>query len=524
MLKKFGFWISISFLMLAVISFILFLTVKKKDFYADEVIEQVSDLFKKDLKSFLKTVEGSVDTIQKNARSVDVDMINKDRLNNYFSGLIDSEPYLKGVVVLGENMNFFIYKDENSWVTTHNSITDSLLQWSRLNTKLEEIGGWMDTYNSFMYPEDFETIKNIVLSEGEHVWRTANSNVDINRDLIFNIFRLGITGSDDLVAFMYRTGELDERFRNVLSFENPLVSILTTRDSIVTPMRTDDTAKIAVYDQLTTEVKSVFNNWMTMNPDSAFTYSIATLNTEFWLRIDTLTPTLGARGFGVTISKNDLIAKKRKVDEAYLYLAILLLIFAVAAFLPLYRKKQKKKSVPISKLKSLSDDEILSMINKGESELVEFKSSLRWDFREEKVNKILEDVILKSISAFANAKGGTLFIGVTDEQKIIGLEHDFKTLKKQDVDYFELHLRKLINNEFSLRFSNKYILMEFLEIESKIICVIYLSAGDSPLYLKIKNKQGHEVERFFVRSGNASQEITSLKEINEYIKSRFKIE
>ena len=148
---------------------------------------------------------------------------------------------------------------------------------------------------------------------------------------------------------------------------------------------------------------------------------------------------------------------------------------------------------------------------------------MRWDIREEKVNKLLEEVILKSISAFANAKGGTLFIGVTDELEIIGLENDFNTLKKQDVDYFELHLRKLINNQFSLRFSNKHILMQFPEIDDKIICVIQIIAGDAPLYLKTKNRQGHETEKFYVRSGNASQEITSLKEINEYIKSRFRI-
>ena len=98
-------------------------------------------------------------------------------------------------------------------------------------------------------------------------------------------------------------------------------------------------------------------------------------------------------------------------------------------------------------ISSLTGDELLKLIKKGETEFVEFKSSLRWDYREEKVNKALEDVILKSISAFSNAKGGTLFIGVNDNMEVIGMEPDFKTLKKQDADYFELHIRKLIENQ-----------------------------------------------------------------------------
>jgi predicted HTH transcriptional regulator len=160
-----------------------------------------------------------------------------------------------------------------------------------------------------------------------------------------------------------------------------------------------------------------------------------------------------------------------------------------------------------------------AMLKKAEN--VEFKSSLRWDYREGKVNKLLEDVIMKSISAFSNARGGTLFIGVNDDKEIIGLNPDFETLKKKDVDYFELHLRKLINNQYGIRYANHFLKIQFPKFDENIICVIQVNVGDSPLYLKTRNKQGVEVEKFFVRSGNASQEIKSLKEINEYVNNRF---
>jgi predicted HTH transcriptional regulator len=46
--------------------------------------------------------------------------------------------------------------------------------------------------------------------------------------------------------------------------------------------------------------------------------------------------------------------------------------------------------------------------------------------------KLLEKVIAKTIAAFMNSEGDTLFIGVDDEGYPIGLQNDYGTLKKQD--------------------------------------------------------------------------------------------
>jgi hypothetical protein len=47
---------------------------------------------------------------------------------------------------------------------------------------------------------------------------------------------------------------------------------------------------------------------------------------------------------------------------------------------------------------------IKEMIIKGESELLEMKSSLRFDFKDNSVNKKLEFVIAKTVSAFLNSE------------------------------------------------------------------------------------------------------------------------
>jgi hypothetical protein len=488
-------------------------------------MDQVSRTFKQDLKEFLTTAKGSVDQLKFDAIRVDVDSLSSDELDRYFSGFIEKEKYLQGVVIFGNNMNYVIYREENRWVTTHDLLDQTDVVWTSLDNQLRKTGNWIDTYSYFMAQKQFEVIKVNDLEPDEHVWRAAQGRETLSsRDMFFNIFRLGGEGKNsDLAALMYRTNELGNRFSRVLQFENPLVSVITGRDELVTPIRTDDTLLIKQFRELIPEIEKTVIKWKNLpqESDTLKNFTFLAANTSFWVAIDTITPILDAKGYAITLSEHDLTRRKSQLDEAYLYGAILFLIFAIAIYLPLYRKRMKSESLKTSELQALTEDRILELIGHGESEHLEFKSSLRWDFREEKVNKILEDVILKSIAAFTNAKGGILMIGVSDDLEILGLEHDFSTLKKQDVDYFELHLRKLINNQYGIRFSNKHILMQFPEFAGKIICVIQVATGDTPVYLKTKNKQGHEVEKFFVRSGNASQEITSLKEITEYINAHF---
>jgi hypothetical protein len=526
MVKKFGFWIALLFLILALTSSVFYLYTKSKKVYPNEVISSVSKSFKSDLKKFLNLSRISAEQLKEDAQEVDIDDLPIGSLNQYFSKFISSDKFLQGVVIFGNSMNYVIYQDNDSWVTTHNMLNDSLVKWTRLDNNLNETGNWLDTYNFFMEQKELDVLKVGNLKPGEFVWRTAQSQRQTrqDKDLFFVIFMLNDKSTSDRAALMYRTTDLDKKFSSVMNYETPLVTILTGRNNVVTPIRTDDTLLVKKVEQVLPEVNKAFLDWKKTQPDSAATISFIASNTEFWIGMDTINPILGAHSYGITISQPDLIANKKKLDEIFLYLAIAFFIFALAGFLPVYREHQKLKSISIKKIKPLQGEELLKLIKRGETEFVEFKSSLRWDFMEEKPNKILENVILKSIAAFSNAKGGTLFIGVTDDMEIIGLENDFKTLKKQDADYFELHLRKLINNQFGIHFANNHLHIHFPEFDEKIICVIYILTSDKPLYLKTKNKQAQDVEKFYVRTGNASHEITSLKEIHEYIASHFKKE
>lgn len=160
-----------------------------------------------------------------------------------------------------------------------------------------------------------------------------------------------------------------------------------------------------------------------------------------------------------------------------------------------------------NKENSLSLEDLLE---KGESETVEFKSSLRWDYRQNKTNKELEFAVLKTIVAFMNARKGTLMIGVTDDAAIIGLEKDYQSLKKKNRDGFEQYIMELVALNIGIDCC-KNIRVYFFEREGNDICAIEVSNIKIPVFLKF---QGNTL--FYVRTGNHTREL-NIQEAIKYI-------
>lgn len=164
---------------------------------------------------------------------------------------------------------------------------------------------------------------------------------------------------------------------------------------------------------------------------------------------------------------------------------------------------------------------IEELIADGENAGLEFKSSLRWSYNESKVDKSLEQVIMKSISAFTNSMGGgTLLIGVNDDGEVLGLEHDFSSLEGNS-DEFELHLRNLINKSFGEGFTSTNINVKFPIVDEKEFCKVDIKMAKSPQYLEVLDKNGQKAKMFYVRNGNKSDPLP-LHEVAAYVQEVFK--
>jgi hypothetical protein len=154
------------------------------------------------------------------------------------------------------------------------------------------------------------------------------------------------------------------------------------------------------------------------------------------------------------------------------------------------------------------------LLEEGESQYVEYKSSLMWDYHQQRINKKLYTPVMKSLVAFMNSRGGHLLIGVDDEGRILGIEADMQGMKKPNLDgwenTFNLAFNKMIGVEY-----RRLIELEFYEKDGKTVCHVYVRPADRPIFFKENN-----TEKFYVRAGNASQPLT-FSQATRYIQARF---
>lgn len=155
---------------------------------------------------------------------------------------------------------------------------------------------------------------------------------------------------------------------------------------------------------------------------------------------------------------------------------------------------------------------VKKFFEKPEDGNFELKSSLRWDYKECRVNKELEFVIAKTLAAFMNTLGGILLIGVSDSNEILGLQKDYATLgkEKRNRDGFELRLNQVIQQYIGITYS-EFIKVSFLEAEGKEICKLKVLKSPKPIYI---TKDGKSL--FVIRAGNQTQ-VLDVKEAVEYI-------
>ena len=177
------------------------------------------------------------------------------------------------------------------------------------------------------------------------------------------------------------------------------------------------------------------------------------------------------------------------------------------------RLKSRMRRMPSGK-RPFDRDEWMDLIGQGENDWVEFKSSLRWNLKTEKPDKVIEAVIVKTLSAFMNARGGTLFIGVDDGGDLVGIEADYKTFqKKPNRDGFLLKLTSMISTMGQQ--SHKFIVTDIQTMEGKDICRITVKPGERPVFIKENGK-----EAFYIRAGASSVPL-GMSEAHEYISSRW---
>jgi hypothetical protein len=157
------------------------------------------------------------------------------------------------------------------------------------------------------------------------------------------------------------------------------------------------------------------------------------------------------------------------------------------------------------------DPGIRDLIGAGESYNLEFKSTFRWDLRQEKKNPAIEHASLKTISAFLNSSGGHLLIGVEDDGHVLGIELD----SFDNEDKFLLHFWNLVKSSMGQEVT-PYIRTRLEKIDGGTVCHVRCMRSPAPVFLRQKGFG----EEFYIRTGPSSASL-EIREALQYISERF---
>lgn len=150
-----------------------------------------------------------------------------------------------------------------------------------------------------------------------------------------------------------------------------------------------------------------------------------------------------------------------------------------------------------------------SLIEGGESERVEFKSTLRWNLKTDQADKALETAWLKTIIAFLNTDGGVLIIGVDDAGAVLGTAADHF----ENDDKYLLFVNSRLQQHIGLDCA-PFIRFGLTPVSDMQVLVIECRPSPVSAFLRYGDK-----EEFYVRVGPGSRKLT-VSEVLNYVANR----
>lgn len=154
--------------------------------------------------------------------------------------------------------------------------------------------------------------------------------------------------------------------------------------------------------------------------------------------------------------------------------------------------------------------DLSTLVNYGESEAVEFKSTLRTNLHTGAADKRMEMAVLKTLAAFLNTGGGTLIIGVHDDGTPLGIGADGFVSE----DAMSLHLVNIVKERISPQ-ALTAMHIHFDDHKGERVMVVRCQKSPAPVFVK-----DGEHERFYVRTGPSTTELKASQTL-DYIKQWF---
>ena len=357
--------------------------------------------------------------------------------------------------------------------------------------------------SGMLVPAETEWFRRAVASRPEDVYVSRPHR-------LFPSSRLGITAA---VAWDFG-GE-----RRVGAFNVPMEPILRLMDSV----RISDDCRFYLFEgeemlidfqqppggtSVSDPVAKVAGEAWAGTGDSRAPFRFHAAGMAWWGVLVPIQEERNAAWIGILVPEPDLIAQRR--PERYLYVLVALGIFWAGMWIYVRtRRREDREAARRASPIHGSEEGLLGLIADGESDRLEFKSTLRWNLKADRAGKEIELACLKTVVAFLNSDGGTLLVGVEDDGSVLGIGAD----RFENEDRYLRHFGNLFNQHIGLE-ASEHVEFALRTVGDKRILVVVCRRASRPVFLRVKND-----EAFYVRSGPASRQLTT-SQVLEYLEAR----
>jgi len=163
-----------------------------------------------------------------------------------------------------------------------------------------------------------------------------------------------------------------------------------------------------------------------------------------------------------------------------------------------------------------ANPQLMALIAGGESQELEFKEAVSIYSDEGREVERHGGAIVKTVAGFMNsATGGTLLIGVADDETISGINLEYERIDKGKANWdgYHLHLRNMLRARLGIENPFEFYTISKQVVDGRDICRITVTPAASPVYVD---------KHLYVRSGNQTLEMLG-PDLVAYVRKRWSV-
>lgn len=510
LLRDIIFVVAITFCCLVALSIYQARTVRKK--VSKTIISDAATLVKKRVVRFLDPIENYLAVISEWEKNGAIDQRNDQELTRLFIPLLSTHAHIAGLLIANSNgAEFFLQQYDGGWRSRrlHPGDGERTATWRSWHLDGQQCNVWQEKtdYQSANRPWYKEALSK---EPGKISWTEPYT--------FFTTQEIGVTA----VTHWQAEEDLDsEHIIAIDLLENNLLEFLNTlqagKDGHIIVIEKDGSIitynqlKPGKVDQRPAPLQAALKIWQSHKGKEVSALEFTSNGQVWWAGFSKLGQGDPSSWVGIIIPQSkimdNVVQKWRQTGT----LGIAVLIFAIFLAFRLVKKySYQLKDLPTQHIGSHNfTDELMALIDAGESTTLEFKSTLRTNLKTGKKGKEIEIAWLKTITAFMNSDGGILLVGVEDNGNILGIQVD----NFENEDKLRLYCKSLINNHIGPEFV-RFINLKLKLVKEKQVVVIECERVRKPVFLSIGKN-----EEFFVRSGPSSMKIT-MSQLVKYLEER----